>query len=121
MLALGGAVPTGPGQPARAGSGAHRYFQVRRINFSLRRFLLPVQQCEFALSSILEQLQRDPWVVKPERRPQRSTGVAMSVAVSLLEVHGCNATVNANFAGNFPQHRWSYHVILGRSLYRGTW
>ncbi|KAG0333246.1 GTPase-activating protein S23 [Podila horticola] len=49
------------------------------------RFLLPIQQCEYTLSSILEQLQRDPWPVATDKRPQRCTGVAMSVAVGLLE------------------------------------
>ncbi|KAF9910008.1 GTPase-activating protein S23 [Linnemannia zychae] len=49
------------------------------------RFLLPVQQCEYNLSSILEQLQRDPWPVATDKRAQRCTGVAMSVAVGLLE------------------------------------
>ena len=51
-----------------------------------RRFILPLKQCEFALTSIIENLQRDPWPVKQEDRPQRCTGVAMNVAVSLLEV-----------------------------------
>lgn len=50
------------------------------------RFLLPVQQVEFSLTGILEQLQRDPWPVANDKRPQRCTGVAVSVAVGLLEV-----------------------------------
>lgn len=50
------------------------------------RFLLPVQQVEFSLTGILEQLQRDPWPVASDKRPQRCTGVAVSVAVGLLEV-----------------------------------
>lgn len=49
------------------------------------RFLMPVHQCEFQLTSIFEQLQKDPWPVKPECRPQRATGTAISVALSLLE------------------------------------
>ncbi|GAA5943858.1 hypothetical protein JCM3775_000217 [Rhodotorula graminis] len=49
------------------------------------RFLLPVSQCEFSLTSVLEGLQRDPWPVASDRRAQRCTGVAMSVAVGLLE------------------------------------
>ena len=47
---------------------------------------MPLQECEFALTTVLEQLQRDPWPVDSDKRPQRCTGVAMSVAVSLLEV-----------------------------------
>ncbi|KIJ36358.1 hypothetical protein M422DRAFT_261312 [Sphaerobolus stellatus SS14] len=50
------------------------------------RFLLPVQQVEFQLTSILESLQRDPWPVANDKRPLRCTGVAVSVAVGLLEV-----------------------------------
>lgn len=51
----------------------------------LNRFLLPVKDCEFVLTSILENLQRDPWPVADDKRPERCTGVAMSVAVGLLE------------------------------------
>lgn len=50
------------------------------------RFLLPVKDCEFVLTSILENLQRDPWPVANDKRAERCTGVAMSVAVGLLEV-----------------------------------
>lgn len=39
----------------------------------------------FTLESILEDLQRDPWPVTPDQRIQRCTGVALSVAVGLLE------------------------------------
>ena len=49
------------------------------------RFLLPVGQIEEALTGIIEQLQRDPWPVANDKRAQRCTGVAMSVAVGLLE------------------------------------
>ncbi|KAJ3340011.1 GTPase-activating protein S23 [Gonapodya sp. JEL0774] len=54
-------------------------------NMGAARFLLPVEQCEFTLTSILEQLQRDPWPYATDRRPLRCTGAAMSVAVGLLE------------------------------------
>lgn len=50
------------------------------------KFLLPVQACEFQLTNILEGLQRDPWPVEQDKRPLRCTGVAMGVAVALLEV-----------------------------------
>lgn len=49
------------------------------------RFLLPIQQCEFELTNALEQLQKDPWPVANDRRSLRCTGVALSVAVGLLE------------------------------------
>jgi protein transport protein SEC23 len=49
------------------------------------RFLLPVQQAEFQLTNVLEQLQKDPWPVAGDKRALRCTGVAISVAVGLLE------------------------------------
>ena len=52
---------------------------------SASRFLLTIEQCETQLTSILQQLQRDPWPVANDKRAQRCTGVAMSVAVGLLE------------------------------------
>lgn len=55
------------------------------------RFLLPVQQCEFQLTKALEQLQKDPWPVSNDRRNLRCTGVALSVAVGLLESSFQNA------------------------------
>lgn len=71
-------VPQQPGRPQQpAGPAA--------------RFLLPVQQVEEQLTSILEQLQKDPWPVANDKRPARCTGVALSVAVSLMEVSFQNA------------------------------
>ena len=55
------------------------------------RFLLPVQQCEFQLTNALEQLQKDPWPVANDKRALRCTGVALSVAVGLLETSYQNA------------------------------
>ena len=51
------------------------------------RFLLPVSDCEFSLTSTLDELQPNPFSVKQGFRPQRATGAALSVASSLLE--GC--------------------------------
>ena len=55
------------------------------------RFLLPVQQGEFQLTNALEQLQKDPWPVANDRRALRCTGVALSVAIGLLESSFQNA------------------------------
>ncbi|GKT48826.1 protein transport protein SEC23 [Colletotrichum spaethianum] len=60
-----------PGRPMPAGPAS--------------RFLLPVQQAEFQLTKALEQLQKDPWPVANDRRSLRCSGVALSVAVGLLE------------------------------------
>ena len=55
------------------------------------RFLLPVQQAEFQLTNALESLQKDPWPVANDKRALRCTGVALSVAVGLLESSFQNA------------------------------
>jgi protein transport protein SEC23 len=49
------------------------------------RFLLPVHHAEFQLTKALENLHKDPWPVANDRRNRRCTGVALSVAVGLLE------------------------------------
>lgn len=71
-------VPPQPGRPAP-------------IMGPAARFLLPVQQCEFQLTNALEQLQKDPWPVANDKRSLRCTGVALSVAVGLLETSFQNA------------------------------
>lgn len=52
---------------------------------ALKRFLVPVSECEFALNSILDDLQCDPWPVEAGNRPARCVGSALNVAVGLLE------------------------------------
>eukprot|EP00123_Amoebidium_parasiticum_P016638 comp23528_c2_seq3/m.39562 comp23528_c2_seq3/g.39562 ORF comp23528_c2_seq3/g.39562 comp23528_c2_seq3/m.39562 type:complete len:764 (-) comp23528_c2_seq3:258-2549(-) len=49
------------------------------------RFIQPLRQCDAALTAIIEELQRDPWPVANDKRPLRATGVALSVAIGLLE------------------------------------
>ncbi|GFZ02705.1 Sec23/Sec24 protein transport family protein [Actinidia rufa] len=51
---------------------------------TIARFLLPASECEFAINSILEELQKDPWPVPPDQRATRCTGTALSVAAHLL-------------------------------------
>lgn len=51
-----------------------------------RQFLMPVSECEFTLNSILDDLTGDAWPVGTAQRSARCTGVALSVAVGLLEV-----------------------------------
>jgi len=52
---------------------------------SNNRFILPLEKVEYNITSILEELQRDQRPVKNDRRPLRATGVALSVAIALLE------------------------------------
>lgn len=49
------------------------------------RYLLPIQEAEFFLTNTLEQLMLDTFSVDKQNRPLRSTGVALNVAISLLE------------------------------------
>ncbi|GMH18623.1 hypothetical protein Nepgr_020464 [Nepenthes gracilis] len=53
-------------------------------NSGVNRFLLPASDCEYALSSLLDELQTDQWPVPPGNRALRCTGVALSVAAGLL-------------------------------------
>ena len=52
----------------------------------LSRFLLPVGECSLTLGSILEDLRKDPWQAPADRRPNRATGSALSIATALLEI-----------------------------------
>ncbi|WRT66838.1 protein transporter SEC23 [Kwoniella shivajii] len=63
--------PMRPGQPLPAPAAS--------------KFLQTVETCEFQLTNILENLQRDPWPVDQDKRPLRCTGVALGVATALLE------------------------------------
>ncbi|EPR59669.1 Sec23/Sec24 trunk domain-containing protein [Toxoplasma gondii RUB] len=49
------------------------------------RFIQPVGECEYKLTSILEELRRDSWPVPSDSRPMRCTGLALSVALAVLE------------------------------------
>ena len=54
------------------------------------RFIQPVKECEFNLTSLLEQLQCDSWPVANDKRRLRSTGTAIAVATSLIEASFTN-------------------------------
>ncbi|AOW05529.1 uncharacterized protein YALI1_E20269g [Yarrowia lipolytica] len=86
---IGHRVPQQGGHPQAQGAAA--------------RFLLPLQNAEFALTNVLEGLQKDPWPVAADRRPIRCTGVALGIALGLLETSfpNCGARVML-FAGGAP-------------------
>ncbi|XP_077299748.1 transport protein Sec23 isoform X3 [Arctopsyche grandis] len=69
-----------PQQPARGPQGAPVPQQ------PAHRFLQPVRQCDMALTDMIGELGRDPWPVGVGKRPLRCSGVALSLAVGLLEV-----------------------------------
>jgi protein transport protein SEC23 len=72
------------GQPSQAQAQARPYG-------ASTRFLLPLAQCEFQLTTTIEQLQKDPWPVANDRRPTRCTGAALGIAVGLMESSFPNA------------------------------
>ncbi|XP_051940324.1 protein transport protein Sec23B isoform X1 [Hippocampus zosterae] len=60
-------------------------FKMAIVSSLIFRFLQPVHKVDMNLTDLLGELQRDPWPVPQGKRPLRSTGVALSVAVGLLE------------------------------------
>uniref|UniRef100_A0A7S4V591 Protein transport protein SEC23 n=1 Tax=Alexandrium monilatum TaxID=311494 RepID=A0A7S4V591_9DINO len=54
---------------------------------AIGRFLVSASECDLVLSSLLDDLARDPWSLHrpPACRPHRCTGTALGVAVTLLE------------------------------------
>lgn len=48
------------------------------------KFLMPVGEAAFVLEGILEDLRRDPWPCPTDQRPARASGVALSVAMSMM-------------------------------------
>jgi len=71
-----------PQAPVTGHSGSRQPLQPTVM---ANNFLVPLSECEFTLTSILEDLQRDPWPVRSDSRPLLSTGAAISVALGLLE------------------------------------
>ena len=45
----------------------------------LRRFVLALGECEFAISGVLDELQRDAFTTVADHRPARCTGTALQV------------------------------------------
>jgi protein transport protein SEC23 len=52
---------------------------------AIKKFIMPISECEATFTATIEDLQVDPWVVPGDERPHRATGSALSIAVSLLE------------------------------------
>lgn len=67
-----------------------------------RRFLQPVQKVDMNLTDLLGELQRDSWPVVQGKRPLRSLGVAMSIAVGLLEVSAAASSRARSHCGSSP-------------------
>ena len=82
MLGLGG---SGRGQQPQTREGPVPPQQQQPGRDSFNRFLQPVHKCDMSPTDLLGELQRDPWPVATGKRPLRSTGAALSIAVALLE------------------------------------
>ena len=78
------------------------------------RFLQPVQKIDMNLTDLLGELQRDPWPVPQGKRPLRSSGVALSIAVGLLEV----VTIALFWNVNVYVCVWNdkYEIMLGGKI-----
>jgi protein transport protein SEC23 len=80
MLGIGRVAPNpqqGQQQPMRGPAGP--------TTAPANRFLQPLHKCDMALTDMLGELQKDPWNVATGKRPLRSTGAALSIAIGLLE------------------------------------
>ncbi|CAI9292342.1 unnamed protein product [Lactuca saligna] len=68
---------------------------------NVSRFLLPASECEFAINSVLDELQKDSWPVPGDQRAARCTGTALTVAAHLLGacVPVCGARIMAFLGG----------------------
>ncbi|KAL7748400.1 GTPase-activating protein S23 [Sorochytrium milnesiophthora] len=85
MLSLAGGSNSGPNAPKAPGQPGAAVPPSMGRGGGASRFLQPLSQCEYTFTSIIENLQRDPWPVANDKRPARCTGVATAVAVGLLE------------------------------------
>lgn len=76
----------GLGGPATGGAaGAPRVVASSAALVNNNPYLRPYGACKAHLENVLEELQRDPTPVPAGKRPKRATGVAMAVAVGLME------------------------------------
>ncbi|KEG06512.1 putative protein transport protein Sec23A [Trypanosoma grayi] len=49
------------------------------------RFLVPLEECEFVLTTLIEEMQCNDTITPADKRPLRTTGTAVSIAVRLFE------------------------------------
>lgn len=76
----------GMSRPQQQQPGQHGQQPViQQLQMGMNKFLQPVQMCDMSLTDLLNELQHDPWPVPQGKRPLRSTGVALSLAIGLVE------------------------------------
>ncbi|EDV19484.1 uncharacterized protein TRIADDRAFT_51161 [Trichoplax adhaerens] len=77
---------TTPPQAAIPSQQPNRPPQQQPQQFSYEnRFVQSLERCDMAITELLSQLQHDPWPVQTGKRPTRCTGVAISVAIGMME------------------------------------
>ncbi|KAL7593444.1 hypothetical protein Lser_V15G31850 [Lactuca serriola] len=86
---------------ARPATGGGPGTRDGHLQDNVSRFLLPASECEFAVNSVLDELQKDSWPVPGDQRAARCTGTALTVAAHLLGacVPGCGARIMAFLGG----------------------
>lgn len=72
--------------------GVKQLHHGRPIPIPKQGFLLPVSECEFSITTVIEEMHSSGQTI-PGRRPQRATGSAVSVAIGLLE--GCSLSTGS--------------------------
>lgn len=94
---VGGGIQRGTRPPVGVIAGIGEGVSASSVN----RFLLPAANCEFTLSSLLDELQKDAWPFPPDQRAARCTGTALTVAAGLLGacVPGTGARIMAFVGG----------------------
>lgn len=80
-----GGRPQAPGAAPAGGKAPQQQAELQN------RFLQPLQNIDMNLTDLIGDIQPDPWPVHQGMRPLRSTGVAISLAVGLLEATFPNA------------------------------
>ncbi|XP_026436879.1 protein transport protein SEC23-like [Papaver somniferum] len=70
--------------PKAAGNSIDHQLNNNNNIVSINRFLLPASDCQYALDSVLDELQPDQWQVETGHRALRCTGVALNVAAGLV-------------------------------------
>ena len=56
-----------------------------QVSGAIKKFIMPISDCESTFNSVIDSLQVDAWEALPAERSYRCTGTALSIAVSLLE------------------------------------
>lgn len=87
----------------------------KSINNGVRKFIMPISECEFALNSIIEEFSKDPWPVSAENRPARCVGTALSISLTLLEIAFCKKPARVLLFAS-GACTWGPGLIVGEKL-----